>query len=156
MLVFRSGSDRVSANLLNVAHVPKFNHHLFWLRTTTRLDHRYKGTGGGIEVRLNSGREKYTLVSGNLSYLYTFKRGPLGVPANNSVEEACAVRAPGQMPAPTTVDVSSYHCVHGHSHEVALRKIAEQLSPASSGSARDARRQRGSKSPRGRPTAEQL
>lgn len=77
-------------------------------------------------ARLNSGR-KMQFLTGSLSCLiYTFRRHPFGVPVDNSVEEACTVIAPGQKPTPTTFDVNDYQCAHDHSHEVALRKIAEQ------------------------------
>ena len=41
-------------------------------------------------------------------------------------ENACAVLAPGQLPKKPAVDINDYHCAAGHSHEVLLRKTAEQ------------------------------
>ena len=41
-------------------------------------------------------------------------------------ENACAVLAPGQPPKKPAVDINDYHCAAGHSHEVLLRKTAEQ------------------------------
>ena len=43
------------------------------------------------------------------------------------VDTACAVIAPGQAKAPTTpTDMNTFHCTYGHSHEVLLKKTAEQ------------------------------
>ena len=41
-------------------------------------------------------------------------------------ENGCAVLAPGQLPKEPAVDINVYHCAAGHSHEVLLRKTAEQ------------------------------
>ena len=41
-------------------------------------------------------------------------------------ENACAVLAPGQLPKKPAIDINDYHCAAGHSHEVLLRKTAEQ------------------------------
>ena len=43
------------------------------------------------------------------------------------VDIACAVVGPGQAKAPTTsTDINTIHCPYGHTHEVLLKKTAEQ------------------------------
>ena len=41
-------------------------------------------------------------------------------------ENACAVLAPGKLPKKSAIDINDSHRAAGHSHEVLLRKTAEQ------------------------------
>ena len=51
----------------------------------------------------------------------------MGSSERRVVDTACAVTVPGKAKAPTTpTDINTLHCTHGHTHEVLLKKTAEQ------------------------------
>ena len=117
--VFRSGNDLVQVLLTNVAHVPDLRYHLFSLPTLVKNGHTFEGRPSGIVVRLKSEKSIVFPLSGNLYSLYGYRIDEGG-------ENACAVLAPGQQPNKSVIDINDYHCAAGHSHEVLLRKTAEQ------------------------------
>jgi len=118
--VFRSGNGLVQVLLTNVAHVPDLRYHLFSLPTLVKNGHTFEGRPSGIVVRLKSERSIVFPLSGNLYSLYGYRID------SSSGENACAVLAPGQQPKKPVIDINDYHCSAGHSHEVLLRKTAEQ------------------------------
>ena len=117
--VFRSGNGLVQVLLTNVAHVPDLRYHLFSLPTLVKNGHTFEGRPSGIVVRLKSEKSIVFPLSGNLYSLYGYRIDEGG-------ENACAVLAPGQQPNKSVIDINDYHCAAGHSHEVLLRKTAEQ------------------------------
>ena len=117
--VFRSGNGLVQVLLTNVAHVPDLRYHLFSLPTLVKNGHTFEGRPSGIVVRLKSEKSIVFPLSGNLYSLYGYRIDERG-------ENACAVLAPGQQPNKSAIDINDYHCAAGHSHEVLLRKTAEQ------------------------------
>ena len=88
-----------------------------------------KGTGGhafewcptGVIARPKSERSIVFALSGTLFSLYGYR-----VDSTNIRGNACAALAPEQSPDKSAINSNDFHCAAGHSHEVLLRKNAEQ------------------------------
>ena len=82
--------------------------------------HTFEGRPTGVVVKLEPERSIVFLLSGTLYSLYGYRV------YCSSRKNACAVLAPGQLPKKPAIDINNYHDAAGHSHEVLLRKTAEQ------------------------------
>ena len=94
--------------------------HLFSLPTLVKNGHTFERHPTGIVVKLKSERSILFPLTGTLYSLYGYRVDC------NTRENAYAVLAPGQLPNKTVADINDYHYAAGHSHEVLLRKTAEQ------------------------------
>ena len=106
--------------LTDVAHVPDLRYHLFSLPTLIKSGRVFDGRPTGVVDILKSERSIVFPLSGTLFSLYGYR-------VDSSVGgHTCAVLAPGQPPKKSTINVSDFHCLAGHSHERLLRRSAEQ------------------------------
>ena len=106
--------------LTNVAYVSDLRYHSCSLTTLIKNGHTFEGRLTGVVVKLKSERSTVFALIGTLYSLYGYRVDC------STRENACAVLAPGQLPSKTVVGINDYHCAAGHSHEVLLRKTAEQ------------------------------
>ena len=119
--VCRSGNGfLVDVLLTNVAHVPDLRYHLFSLPTLIKNGHLFEVRPTDIIVRLKSERSIVFPLSGTLFSLYGYRVD------SSSTANACVVLAPGKPPNKSSININDFHCAAGHSHEVLLRKNAEQ------------------------------
>ena len=107
--------------ITNVAHVPDLRYHPSPLPTlVVENGHTFEGRPTGVVVRLKPRRSIVFPFSGTLC-------SPYGSRVDySSMEIACAVFAPGQLPNKSAININDFHCAAGHSQEVLLRKTAEQ------------------------------
>ena len=106
--------------LTNVAHVPDVRHHLFSLPTLIKNGNAFEGRPAEIIVRLKSERLIVFPLSGTLFSPYGYRVD------SSSKENALCCTRPGATAQQVAINVNDFHCAAGHSHEVLLRKTAEQ------------------------------
>ncbi|CAM9437793.1 unnamed protein product [Pylaiella littoralis] len=98
--------------------------------------HTYTGDNDGITLKLDGGETVFFPLVGKLYRQFGYRPEATG----SSVDTACATIAPGRAKAPTTpADINVLHCTFGHTHEVLLKKTAEQQGLAYSGELHECR-----------------
>ena len=101
--------------------MPGLSYDLLSLRLIADADNCYTGTSEGIALNWSeSGVELFSRRIWQLNGLY-------GHRTDQPNEKAHAVIAPGAIPSPRIVNMNDFHCFHGHSDEVLLRKIAKSI-----------------------------
>ena len=122
-VAFRSDDGWVHVKLHDVAYAPLLSYNLISLTSLALKGDTYAGDKHGVIRKLKGGNTVYSPLIGKLCRQYGYRPEAKGT----VVDTACAVVAPGQAKAPTTLtDVNTFHCTYGHSHEVLLKKTAEQ------------------------------
>ena len=76
-----------------------------------------------VTLKLKGGNAVHSPLIEKLCRQYEYRSEAKG----RVVDIPCTVIGPGQAKAPTTsTDINTFHCPHGHTHEVLLEKTAEQ------------------------------
>ena len=88
--------------------------------TTFFPAHAFEGRPTRVVVTLKSERSIVFPLSGTLNSLYGYRVDC------TSMENICAVLAPGRLSKKPAIDINDYHCAAGNYHEVLRRKTAEQ------------------------------
>ena len=122
-MAFRSDNGWVHVILHNVAHAPLLSNNLISLPSLALKGHVCAGDPEGVTLVLKGGNTIHFPLIGNLCRQYGYRPEAKG----RVVDTACVVIAPGQAKAPTTpTDANTSHCNYGPTHEVLLKKTAEQ------------------------------
>ena len=132
--VFRSGNGLVDVLQTNVTHVSDLRNHFFSLPTVIKNGHEFEGRPAETIVRLKSERSISFPLSGALFSLCGYRVD------SGRREKAYAVLALGQPPNRSVIHINDRHCAAGHSHEVPLRKTAEQQAIFLEGELRESKR----------------
>ena len=120
---FYSDNGWVHVNLHDVAHTPLLIYNLISLPFLALKGRTYEGDKDEVTLKLKGGKAVHYLLIGKLCRQYGYPLEAKG----RVVDIACTVIAPGQAKAPTTPnDIDTFHCTYGHTHEVLLKKTAEQ------------------------------
>ena len=120
--------------LHDVADAPLLSYSLISLPYLALEGHMYAGDSDVVTLKLKEGRTLHFPLIGRLCWQYGYRPEAKG----RLVNTACVVIAPGQAKAPTTpTDINTLHCTHGHTHEVLLKKTAEQQGIKVSGELHD-------------------
>jgi len=102
-VVLQTDDGGVQVPVPNAAHVPEAPYNLLSLTTLAEEGHTYSGMKGGLTLTTKAGGEVWFPRTGKLLII-----------------------VPGDAKAATPTDLNEYHLAHGHVHEKALRKTAEQ------------------------------
>ena len=131
---FRTNHGWVRVEMNDVAHVPQLSYNLISLPSMAQKGHTYTGDKDGVTLELKGGKTVFFPLVGKLCRQYGYRPKA----ANNMVDTACAVIAPGKAPNPPT-DINILHCTFGHAHEGLLKKTATQQGIAYSGELHECR-----------------
>ena len=131
---FRTNHGWVRVEMNDVAHVPQLSYNLISLPSMAQKGHTYTGDKDGVILELKGGKTVFFPLVGKLCRQYGYRPKA----ANNMVDTACAVIAPGKAPNPPT-DINILHCTFGHAHEGLLKKTATQQGIAYSGELHECR-----------------
>ena len=111
----------------DVAHVPQLSYNLISLPSMAQKGHTYTGDKDGVTLELKGGKTLFFPLVGKLCRQYGYRPKA----ANNMVDTACAVIAPGKTKTPTTpTDINIPHCTFGDTHEVLLKKEQQGVNPS--------------------------
>ena len=122
-VAFRSDNEWVHVKLHAVAHTPLLSYNFISLPSLALEGHMYAGDKDGVTFKLKGGKTIHFPLVGKLSRQYGYHLEAKG----RVVDTVCAVVTPRQAKAPTTpTDINTSHCTYGHTHEVLLKKMAEQ------------------------------
>ena len=133
---FRTNHGWVRVEMNDVAHVPQLSYNLISLPSMAQKGHTYTGDKDGVTLELKGGKTVFFPLVGKLCRQYGYRPKA----ANNMVDSACAVIAPGKVKAPNpTTDINILHCTFGHAHEGLLKKTATQQGIAYSGELHECR-----------------
>ena len=133
---FRTNHGWVRVEMNDVAHVPQLSYNLISLPSMAQKGHTYTGDKDGVTLELKGGKTVFFPLVGKLCRQYGYRPKV----ANNMVDTACAVIAPGKVKAPNpTTDINILHCTFGHAHEGLLKKTATQQGIAYSGELHECR-----------------
>ena len=133
---FRTNHGWVRVEMNDVAHVPQLSYNLISLPSMAQKGHTYTGDKDGVTLELKGGKTVFFPLVGKLCRQYGYRPKA----ANNMVDSACAVIAPGKVKAPIpTTDINILHCTFGHAHEGLLKKTATQQGIAYSGELHECR-----------------
>ena len=136
-VVFRSDNGWVHVKLRDVAHSPLLSYNHISLQYLSLKDYAYAGDKGGVTLKLNGNETVHFPLIGKLCRQYGYRPKAKG----RVVDTACAVIAHGQTKAPaTSPDISTFHCIYGHTHGVLFKKTAEQQGADHSGDLHECRR----------------
>ena len=110
--------------LHNVAHAPTLlSYNLISLPSLALKGHMYEGHKDGVTLKLKGEKAAHFSLIGKLCRQYGYRPEA----KSRVVDAACAVIAPRQAKAPTTLtDINTFHYTYGHPHKVLLKKTAEQ------------------------------
>ena len=131
---FRTNHGWVRVEMNDVVHVPQLSYNLISLPSMAQKGHTYTGDKDGVTLELKGGKTVFFPLVGKLCRQYVYRPKA----ANNMVDTACAVIAPGKAPNPPT-DINILHCTFGHAHEGLLKKTATQQGIAYSGELHECR-----------------
>ena len=124
---FRTNHGWVRVEMNDVAHVPQLSYNLISLPSTAQKGHTYTGDKDGVTLELKGGKTVFLPLVGKLCRQYGYRPKA----ANNMVDTACAVIAPGKTKTPTTpTDINIPHCTFGDTHEVLLKKEQQGVNPS--------------------------
>ena len=124
---FRTNHGWVRVEMNDVAHVPQLSYNLISLPSMAQKGHTYTGDKDGVTLELKGGKTVFFPLVGKLCRLYGYRPKA----ANNMVDTACAVIAPGKTKTPTTpTDINIPHCTFGDTHEVLLKKEQQGVNPS--------------------------
>ena len=133
---FRTNHGWVRVEMNDVAHVPQLSYNLISLPSMAQKGHTYTGDKNGVTLELKGGKTVFFPVVGRLCRQYGYRPKA----ANNMVDSACAVIAPGKVKTPNPPpDINILHCTFGHAHEGLLKKTATQQGIAYSGELHECR-----------------
>ena len=133
---FRTNHGWVRVEMNDVAHVPQLSYNLISLPSMAQKGHTYTGDKNGVTLELKGGKTVFFPVVGRLCRQYGYRPKA----ANNMVDSACAVIAPGKVKTPNLPpDINILHCTFGHAHEGLLKKTATQQGIAYSGELHECR-----------------
>ena len=133
---FRTNHGWVRVEMNDVAHVPQLSYNLISLPSMAQKCHTYTGDKDGVTLELKGGKTVFFPLVGKLCRQYGYRPKA----ANNMVDTACAVIAPGKAKAPNPpTDINILHCTFGHAHEGLLKKTATQQGIAYSGELHECR-----------------
>ena len=122
-VAFRSDNGWVRVKLHDVAHAPLLSYNLISLPSLALKGHTYAGDKDGVTLKLKGRKTVHFPLIGKLCRQYGYRPEAKG----RVVDTACVEIASGQAKAPTTpTDINTSHCTYGHTHEVLLKKPAEQ------------------------------
>ena len=113
----------VCLQIVNIGHVPGLSHHLLSLRWNSDADYIYVGTFNGIQSSFKFGKTLFTPLFRKLNGVYAYRVDPL----RSDDEQVRAVVAPEGIARPPMVETNLFHCAHGHSREMLLRKTDKLL-----------------------------
>ena len=124
---FRTNHGWVRVEMNDVAHVPQLSYNLISLPSMAQKGHTYTGDKDGVTLELKGGKTVFFPLVGKLCRQYGYRPKA----ANNMVDTACAVIAPGKAKAhnPPT-DINILHCTFGDTHEVLLKKEQQGVNPS--------------------------
>ena len=105
--------------LTNVAYAPDLRYHIFPLPTLVKNGLTSEGRPTGVVVKLKSERSIVFSLTGTLYTLYDYQ-------VDCSSGEMPALYSPRDNCPRSPRLTSDYRCAAGHSHEVLLRKTAEE------------------------------
>ena len=118
-VAFCSDDGWVHIKLHDVAHTPLLSYNLISLLSLVLNGHMYAGDKYGVTLKLKRGKTVHFPLVGKPCPQYGYHPEAKG----GVVDTTCAVIAPGQAKAPTTpIDIITFHCTYGHTHEVLLKK----------------------------------
>ena len=124
---FRTNHGWVRVEMNDVAHVPQLSYNLISLPPMAQKGHTYTGDKDGVTLELKGGKTVFFPLVGKLCRQYGYRPKA----ANNMVDTACAVIAPGKTKTPTTpTDINIPHCTFGDTHEVLLKKEQQGVNPS--------------------------
>ena len=133
---FRTNHGWVRVKMNDVAHVPQLSYNLISLPSMVQKGHTYTGDKDGVTLELKGGKTVFFPLVGKLCRQYGYHPKE----ANNMVDTACAVIAPGKAKAPNPpTDINILNCTFGHAHEGLLKKTATQQGIAYSGELHECR-----------------
>ena len=133
---FRTNHGWVRVEMNDVAHVPQLSYNLISLPSMAQKGHTYTGDKNGVTLELKGGKTVFFPLVGKLCRQYGYRPKA----ANNMVDSACAVIAPGNVKTPNPPpDINILHCTFGHAHEGLLKKTATQQGIAYSGELHECR-----------------
>ena len=133
---FRTNHGWVRVEMNDVAHVPQLSYNLISLPSMAQKGHTYTGDKNGVTLELKGGKTVFFPLVGKLCRQYGYRPKA----ANNMVDSACAVIAPGKVKTPNPPpDINILHCTFGHAHEGLLKKTATQQGIAYSGELHECR-----------------
>ena len=133
---FRTNHGWVRVEMNDVAHVPQLSYNLISLPSMAQKGHTYTGDKDGVTLELKGGKTVFFPLVGKLCRQYGYRPKA----ANNMVDSACAVIAPGKVKTPNPPpDINILHCTFGHAHEGLLKKTATQQGIAYSGELHECR-----------------
>ena len=99
------------------------HYNLILLPSMALKGHTYTGDKDGVTLKLEGGENVQLSLVGKLYRQYGYRPEATG----SMVDTACGTITPGKAKAPNTpTDVNLFHCTYGHTHEVLLKKTAEQ------------------------------
>ena len=124
---FRTNHGWVRVEMNDVAHVPQLSYNRISLPSMAQKGHTYTGDKDGVTLELKGGKTVFFPLVGKLCRQYGYRPKA----ANNMVDTACAVIAPGKTKTPTTpTDINIPHCTFGDTHEVLLKKEQQGVNPS--------------------------
>ena len=113
----------MQVKLYDVAHTPLLSYNFISLPSLALRGYTYAGDKDGVTPKLKGGKTVHFHLIKKLCRQYGYRPEA----KNRVVNTACAVVAPGQAKAPTIpTDINIFRCTNGHTHEVLLKKTAEQ------------------------------
>ena len=122
-VAFRSDNGWVHVKLHDVAYAPLLSYNLISFPSLALKGHTYAGDHDEVALKLKGGKTVHFPLIRKLCRQY----GYCPEAKSRVVDTACAVIAPGQAKASTApTDINTSHCTYGHTHEVLLKKTAEQ------------------------------
>ena len=105
--------------LHDVAHI----YDLISLLSLALKGHTYAGDKDGVASKLSGRKTVHFPLIGKRCRLYEYRPEAKA----RVVDTACTVTAAGQAKPPTApTDINTFNCTYGHTHEVLLKKTAEQ------------------------------
>ena len=124
---FRTNHGWVRVEMNDIAHVSQLSYNLISLPSMAQKGHTYTGDKDGVTLELKGGKTLFFPLVGKLCRQYGYRPKA----ANNMVDTACAVIAPGKTKTPTTpTDINIPHCTFGDTHEVLLKKEQQGVNPS--------------------------
>ena len=109
--------------LHDVAHALLLSYNVLSLPSLAVKGHTHAGDKDGATLKLKGGKTVHSPQIEKLYRQYGYRPEAKG----RVVDTACAVIASGQANASTThTDINIFQCTYGHTHEVLLKKTAEQ------------------------------
>ena len=124
---FRTDHGWVRVEMNDVAHVPQLSYNLISLPSMAQKGHTYTGDKNGVTLELKGGKTVFFPLVGKLCRQYGYRPKA----ANNMVDSACAVIAPGKVKTPNPPpDINILHCTFGHAHEGLLKKEQQGVNPS--------------------------